>query len=206
MADAQFLGAVLAASLAAGAASAVPMRYELSQGGYPEGATLTGVFVGEDVDGDGLIVGGSDVFPPEVTAIELAFSGTSEVPAFEIAGVPSESTLAYVLGSGALGNSLIPGSDSFDGLLVREERPDGFAEVGIGLGTQSCADPLGCYVTFGAQVGDAFEQGVAYADEFAAITVAPIPLAPAGAMLGGALGLLWFRRPRPAEKAGIAGA
>jgi hypothetical protein len=73
---------VLGISVCGTAASAI-VKYNFSQSGFDEGAIVTGMFEGEDIDGDGFLVGLEDSDFKEVTAFNMAFSGNSIVPAVE---------------------------------------------------------------------------------------------------------------------------
>lgn len=57
-------------------AQAQSVNYSFSQGGYADGAMVTGHFAGSDLDGDGWIYG------YELTAFELHWSGNRAVQAF----------------------------------------------------------------------------------------------------------------------------
>lgn len=67
---------VLLALTAALAQPAQAETFSFSQGGYADGATLTGSFSGTDLDGDGWLYG------YELTAFELHWSGNRAVEAF----------------------------------------------------------------------------------------------------------------------------
>jgi hypothetical protein len=69
--------------------------FSFSQGGYSEGASVTGMFTGEDLDNDGVI---NSFIPGEVTGYTISFSGNSLVPAFSH-GLPELFGLIYFLGS-----------------------------------------------------------------------------------------------------------
>jgi hypothetical protein len=104
-----FAGTVSAiASLTVLPASAASFNF--FQGGYSEGATVTGMFTGEDLDNDGFI----NSFNGEVTDYMMSFSGNSLVPAFSH-GLPDFFGLIYVLGSD-IGNFFeVDGIASSDG-------------------------------------------------------------------------------------------
>ena len=91
-------GVVLAGTVSAIAVLTVlpasAASFNFFQGGYSEGATVTGMFTGEDLDNDGLIAS----FSGEVTDYMMSFSGNSLVPAFSH-GLPDFYGLVYVLGS-----------------------------------------------------------------------------------------------------------
>jgi hypothetical protein len=97
------LGALaLAGSMAfAGSLSAAPIIYSFSQGGYVEGATITGTFTGDDLDKDGQL----SSFDGEISAFSLSFSGNSIAAAFSH-GLADLSGLVYDIGSGFIGDGL----------------------------------------------------------------------------------------------------
>ena len=85
--------AIVASAQASSAAS-----FNFFQGGYSENAFVSGMFTGEDLDGDGLITS----FDGEITAYRMEFSGNSLVSAFshglsEITFPPTG--FVYVVGS-----------------------------------------------------------------------------------------------------------
>ncbi|WP_287688735.1 MULTISPECIES: PEP-CTERM sorting domain-containing protein [unclassified Microcystis] len=106
-------GVVLAGTVSAIAVLTVlpasAASFNFFQGGYSEGATVTGMFTGEDLDNDGLI----DSFSGEVTDYMMSFSGNSLVPAFSH-GLPDFYGLVYVLGSD-IGNFFF-----FDGIASND--------------------------------------------------------------------------------------
>ena len=91
-------GAVFAGTVSAIAGLTVlpasAASFNFFQGGYSEGATVTGMFTGEDLDNDGVI----NSFTGEVTDYMMSFSGNSLVPAFSH-GLPNFFGLIYKLGS-----------------------------------------------------------------------------------------------------------
>ena len=88
-----------------GTTTASIVKYNFSQSGYDEGAIVTGMFEGEDVDGDGYLVSDiSELSLSEVTAFNMKFSGNSMVPAFSL-GLADLQILSYGLNGGPLGDS-----------------------------------------------------------------------------------------------------
>ena len=91
-------GVVLAGTVSAIAVLTVlpasAASFNFFQGGYSEGATITGMFTGEDLNNDGFI----HSLDGEVTDYMMSFSGNSLVPAFSH-GLPDFFGLVYVLGS-----------------------------------------------------------------------------------------------------------
>ena len=83
-------------------ASAEALTYNFSQGGFQEGATLTGTFVGSDVDDNGQI----STFAGEVTDFEAMFSGNSSVSAFSMEFADLFGLVYDLDGSSYLGDGL----------------------------------------------------------------------------------------------------
>ncbi len=103
--SARRLAGVLAASAVCASASAIDFTF--SQGGFAEGASLTGSFSGSDDDLDGFLT--YDVFGGlyEITQFSLSFSGNSLVSAFSM-GLPELQALSFKLdGDSVLGNDLL---------------------------------------------------------------------------------------------------
>lgn len=91
----RLLMGVLAATVATASASAISFNF--SQGGFSEGATVSGSFSGSDSDLDGYLT--YDLFGglAEVTDFSLSFSGNSLVGAFSM-GLPDLQALSFKLG------------------------------------------------------------------------------------------------------------
>jgi len=106
-------GVVLAGTVSAIAVLTVlpasAASFNFFQGGYSEGATITGMFTGEDLNNDGFI----HSLDGEVTDYMMSFSGNSLVPAFSH-GLPDFFGLVYVLGSD-IGNFF-----DFDGIASND--------------------------------------------------------------------------------------
>jgi hypothetical protein len=66
----------------AASAGATAVTYHFTQGGFDDGATVTGTFTGADLNSDGELTYGFD--PDELTAFNMQFSGNSVVPAFSL--------------------------------------------------------------------------------------------------------------------------
>jgi hypothetical protein len=96
-----FCVAVVAGLVAATPHSAQAALFVFAQGGYPEGATITGTFEGTDVDMDGQL----SSFAGEISAYSMSFSGNSAVGAFSH-GFADLFGLVYDLGSGFIGDGL----------------------------------------------------------------------------------------------------
>ena len=86
------------------AAPAAPLVYNFSQGGYQGGATVSGSFAGEDLNGDGYLY--SFMYNPgELTAFELTFSGNDDVAAFTL-GLSNLGGFIFRLGGSVLGDDV----------------------------------------------------------------------------------------------------
>jgi len=90
---------VLCGLLFAGVSHAQSERFAFTQGGFSEGAVLTGFFAGADLDGNGKL----SSLEGELTDFAMHFSGNSLVPAFSI-GLDGLDGLVYFLNGGPLGD------------------------------------------------------------------------------------------------------
>ena len=112
----------LMAFLACAKAQAIPMGFEFYQEGFANGATVSGHFMGEDLDGNGQL----SSFLGEISGFQLSYSGDGYIPAFEL-GFADLFGLVYDLGSGFLGDGL---DDHIEGILAW----NGNALYGVGPG------------------------------------------------------------------------
>lgn len=78
----KLLNLAVAVGLALSASSANAALYNFTQIGFDNGASVSGSFQASDLDGDGLLEGGTLATIQEITAFTLTFSGNSIVPAF----------------------------------------------------------------------------------------------------------------------------
>lgn len=78
-------------------------KYNFSQSGFVDGAVLTGMFVAEDLDGDGVLTDLDGI----ITAFSVEFSGNSIVPAFILDSADdfSKFEVSYDLDDGPLGGT-----------------------------------------------------------------------------------------------------
>lgn len=133
-----------------------PGSYTFSQAGFSGGASVTGSFVGSDLNGDGQLsyftAPPNPTLPLEVTDFTLSFSGNALVPAFSFT-FPELDNLNYQFGptlgtSPALINGLNEGieSGSTDRFYISGEGPlvaEGLAAPpGVCDGTQICGGVL----------------------------------------------------------------
>jgi len=63
-----------------GVTEGAPGVFDFSEGGFSDGATVTGFFTGEDLDSDGQL----SSFDGEITDFAMHFSGNSLVAAFSL--------------------------------------------------------------------------------------------------------------------------
>ncbi len=82
--------------------SATVMGFDFSQDGYADGAVVTGMFFGEDLDSNGQL----SFFTGEITGFMMSFSGNSLVDAFSLAFADLFG-LVYDLNGGPLGDGVI---------------------------------------------------------------------------------------------------
>lgn len=80
-------------------ASRAALAFDFYQDGFDDRASVTGMFVGDDLDGNGQL----SSFNKEVYDFEMSFSGNSLVPAFTL-GYSDLVDLVYDLDGGPLGD------------------------------------------------------------------------------------------------------
>lgn len=78
-----------------------PGTFDFSQGGFSDGATVTGFFVGTDLDNNGQL----SSFEGEVSDFGVTFSGNSKIGAFSL-GFSSLFAVVYDLNGGPLGDGV----------------------------------------------------------------------------------------------------
>jgi hypothetical protein len=156
-----------------GTASSTVIKYNFSQSGYDEGAIVTGMFEGEDLNGDGFLVGneGPDAFN-EITSFNMKFSGNSIVPAFtidfaEFSDSATPGVVAYDLNEGPfLGDG---GGSSQEIFFVTSLDDLAVGEVGIFL-FGKCNPNSAC--------GDVVSGGsVTHSSELMKVSAIPLPAA-----------------------------
>ena len=111
-------------------AQAAPIGYNFSQGGFEEGADVTGMFFGEDLNGNGQLSSANG----EITDFMMSFSGNSLVQAFSL-GFDALFGLVYDLDGGPLGDGIsldIEGIGADDGLFTYLAGPGPGAICGVG--------------------------------------------------------------------------
>lgn len=161
----QLLGWTLAASLLLSAAANAAV-YEFSQGGYDEGATITGTFEANDLDGSGQIDVGNAPLPGfgEVSAFSLSFSGNSLVAPFSHS-LSDLTVLVYNVGTPFLGDEI---SGAFqEGIASNLFSATGFAY----------ASGMGAAGGFGGSVTDNVSGAVSYSDQLVSVSAVPLPAA-----------------------------
>jgi hypothetical protein len=80
---------------------AAPISFNFSQGGFFEGASVTGMFTGDDLDNNGQL----SSFAGEVSDFVMSFSGNSLIPSFSL-GFSDPFALVYDLDGGPLGDGV----------------------------------------------------------------------------------------------------
>ena len=131
----------LAFCWAIGTAGATPMSFDFIQEGFSEGAVVTGMFTGEDLDSNGQL----SSFAGEISGFMMEFSGNSLVGMFSLDLVDLFG-LAYDLDGGPLGDGHVLsiegiGADNGSG-FVYEAGPGPFDECGIGVDCARVSDGL----------------------------------------------------------------
>lgn len=175
-----FVATVLAL-LATAPALAGTTTYTFTQGGFDEGATVSGSFTGEDLDNDGQLVffgGPTEGGPAELSAFTLSFSGNSLVSGFTM-GLLDLFGFVYTLDGGPLGDDP---SGASEGIGL----DNGFVSYAVGPG------PVGlCNGVDICSVIDDFTTG-GFTASIEAVQVNAIPLPAALPLLAGALGVMGF--------------
>ncbi len=167
---------------------AAPVSYNFFQGGFDEGASVTGMFTGEDLDGNGKL----SSYRGELTDFKMRFSGNNLVPAFSL-GFADLVGIIYGLDSGSLGDDA-SGNEGIEAHL-------GGGGSNVGVFHYAVAGPLnpqiGPVVECGtsidcALVSDGHDK-VSYSQQL--VLVSPIPL-PATVWLfcSGLIGLIGMKR------------
>jgi len=101
-------------------ANAGLISFDFSQGGFDEGAFITGSFSGNDLDNNGKL----STFTGEVSHLSVNFSGNSIVGAFSFSipdfsnytGLPLPTGLVYDLDGGLLGDNTSPIPTDLEGI------------------------------------------------------------------------------------------
>ena len=165
---------IVLALLLAGLSSTVLAAHQsftFSQGGYDEGAVVTGSFIGDDLDSNGQL----ERFGPcggEVIDFEMSFSGNSIVGSFSL-GCDDLYGLVYDLDGGPLGDGLslaIEGIGAAGGVFKYEVGPGPVAQ---------CGQQADCGVVTDGDNSD-FSQELVQVN---ATPIPPVPLSPAALII-----------------------
>jgi hypothetical protein len=167
-------------------ANADPITFSFHQGGFDEGAVVTGSFVGQDLNNNEQL----SSFDGEIFDFMMSFSGNSFVSAFSLGfGSLLDFGLVYDLDGGPLGDGI--------GLGV-----EGILAIGDLFGYVAGPGPADiCGIGFlCAAVGDFKDDGISFSDELVWVSgPATVPEPGTLAMLGiGLAGIGFTRRRRKA--------
>ena len=112
-------------------AFAQSQSFNFRQSGFAEGATVSGTFTGEDLDGNGQL----SSFDGEITDFQMSFSGNSVVAAFSL-GFAELFGLVYDLDGGPLGDGqtlAVEGVGAAGMTFSYQAGPGPVAECGVGV-------------------------------------------------------------------------
>jgi hypothetical protein len=175
------------------------LSFIFTQGGYAEGATVSGSFAGIDADDNGILVhfplrGGDE--PPiaveELSAFSMHFSGNSLAPAFDLS-LDELFGFVYEIGSAGIGDD-----PAFDPTIDRD-LIEGVGAVGDNFFYTTGLGPNGM---IGGLVGDDVDvnnpssledNALDSSSDLAVVTPVPEPAGP-GALLIGCAGLIYATR------------
>lgn len=175
--------AILAAALAAMAATAQAGTYTFTQGGFSGGGRIDGSFAGADADGNGII----DFSANEVTAFFVGFSGDTAVGSFSL-GLDDLAGLVYDLHGGSfIGDGGAIGSgEGIAAFTSQFAYLTGVGLVGLKPSTGNGGDVL---------AGD-WQSPAASSGTMALVAVSPVPEPENAALWLGGLAMLGFGRRR----------
>lgn len=170
---------------------AAPVSYNFSHSGFDEGASVTGMFTGEDLDGNGKL----SSFRGELIDFKMRFSGNNLVPAFSL-GFADLVGIIYGLDSESLGDD--SSGNNPEGIEVYLGRGSN-----VGVFSYAVAGPLnpqiGPVVECGTGVDCAVvsdgQGNVSYSQQLVLVSPKPVPL-PATVWLfcSGLIGFLGIKR------------
>jgi hypothetical protein len=118
--------------------NAAPLSFNFTQSGFEEGASVVGMFTGEDLNADGQL----SEFSGEITSFMMEFSGNSLVSSFSL-GFADLFGLVYDLDGGPLGDGFsldIEGIGADSGIFLYEVGPGPVGECGVGIDCASISD------------------------------------------------------------------
>ncbi len=168
-----------------GTASSTVVKFNFYQSGFDEGAVVTGMFEGEDMDGDGFLVAQDKAFGPpfEVTDFNMKFSGNSIVPAF---------TFDFSDFSNAISPSLV--YDLNDGPFLGGSSLEAFAVIQNTDASGVAVDDFGILLlSDGRTVVFSSEGSGTFSSELIKVSAVPLPAA-VWLFGSGLLGLIGMRQ------------
>lgn len=128
-----------------GSVSGAPISYNFFQGGFDEDAEVTGMFTGDDLDGNGQLAS----FDGEISSFMMEFSGNGLVAAFSL-DFDDLFGLVYDLDGGPLGDGLalaVEGIGADSGTFSYLAGPGPADECGIGVDCGFVTDLMGTSVS-----------------------------------------------------------
>ncbi len=164
-----------------------PVSFNFTQEGFDEGAMVTGMFSGEDLDMDGQLVHFPGSPEEELTSFMMEFSGNSLVAAFSLdlsdLNMSNFGGFVYDLNGGPLGD----GFDGFtEGIAVDDGSSFGY-NVGPGP-AEECGIGFDCASVVGPN-------GFSLSKELVIVTPKAVPTPSALLLMGtGLLGLIGYRK------------
>lgn len=159
---------------------AIPMTYDFTQGGYFGGASMTGQFIGEDLDQNGQL----SSFAGEISGFQLSFDGGGFVASFEL-GLQDLFGLVYDLDGGVLGDGI---DQHIEGLLAFGQ--DALLAAGPGPLWNVCDQGVICSVALSGYQALFSKESIVVSEHTVAV---PEP-GSMGLILIGVVGLFMARR------------
>lgn len=141
-----------------------PILFNFTQSGFGEGAVVTGMFIGNDLDGNGQLSSRNN----EVSDFTMQFSGNSHISPFVLQSVGSNSFgLVYDLNDGALGDGI---SLDIEGIGIISDFYTYY--TGVGPGGGECGIGIAC-----GFVSDLVNGPISGSSQLVLVSTVPIPTA-----------------------------